>query len=168
MADQAYDTKNEKIRKGRTPEETKVIMTELVLPAQANLLGNLLGGQLMHLLDIAGALTCRKHARTDVATVAVDNIEFRHPVRVGELITITSKMIWAGRTSMKVCLEVVAENLKTGNTIQTNTAFFTFVALNESCMPAIIPPLLPQTDEERALFETEEKKYRLRKNGRAK
>ncbi|HEX3027413.1 MAG TPA: acyl-CoA thioesterase [Clostridia bacterium] len=148
---------------GRTPEESKIIMTELILPMQTNLLNNLLGGQLMHFLDIAGALTCRRHSRGEVATVAVDSIEFKHPVRLGELITITSKMIWAGRTSMKVQLEVAAENLKTGAFLITNTAYFTYVALCEDNTPCVIPPLLPQTEEEQRLFDLEEKKYRERK-----
>ena len=150
---------------GRTPDATQVIMTELVLPAQTNLLGNLLGGQLMHLMDIAGALSCRKHCRHEVATVAVDGIEFKHPVRLGELITITSKLIWAGRTSMKVRLAVKAENLNTGATIVTNTAFFTFVALGEDEKPVAVPALLPQTPEEQELFDCEERAYQARKKG---
>jgi acyl-CoA hydrolase len=161
VADPRID--NEKL--GRTPEESKVIMTELVLPAQTNLHGNLLGGQLMHLMDIAGALSCRRHCRSEVSTVAVDSIEFKHPVRLGELITITSKLIWAGRTSMKVEIEVAAENLKTGAVIVTNTAFFTFVALGENEKPINVPALLPQTQEERRLFDCEEQAYRQRKKG---
>lgn len=148
---------------GKKPAETEIVMTELVLPAQANLLNNLLGGQLMHLMDIAGALSCKKHCRTEVATVAVDSIEFRHPVHVGELITIKSKIIWAGRTSMKVKLEVLAENMSTGSVIKTNTAYFTYVALNGCCTKVEVPPLLPETEEEKALFAAEEEKYRQRK-----
>jgi acyl-CoA hydrolase len=153
----------QKIIMGRTPEETKVIMTELVLPAQTNLLGNLLGGQLMHLMDISGALSCRKHARSEVATIAVDSIEFKHPVRLGELITITSKLIWAGHTSMKVKIEVAAENLKSGDVIVTNTAYFTYVALDDENQPKRVPGLLPQTEAERQLYECEESAYKLRK-----
>jgi acyl-CoA hydrolase len=162
MTEEIYDETRQG-KKGKTPEDTKVTMTELVLPSQANLLNNLLGGQLMHLMDIAGALTCRKHSRCEVATIAVDRIEFKHPVHVGELITITSKMIWAGQTSMKVELEVVAENLKSGATVVTNTAFFTFVALDDAGKPANVPALIAQTLEEKFLFEKEEKQYRQRK-----
>ncbi len=146
-----------------TPEDSKVIMTELVLPAQTNFLGNLLGGQLMHLMDVAGALACRRHCRVEVATVAVDSIEFKHPVRMGELITITAKLIWAGRTSMKTKLEVTAENLRTGARVLTNTAFFTFVALGDDEKPTCVPRLLPRTEEEKLLFEREEQAYRERK-----
>jgi acyl-CoA hydrolase len=155
----------QKEKLGRTPEETKIIMTELVLPAQTNLLGNLLGGQLMHLMDVAGALSCRKHCRGEVATVAVDSIEFKHPVHMGELITITSKLIWAGHTSMKVKIEVTAENLKTGAVIVTNTAFFTFVALDDNEKPVSVAKLLPQTPDEQQLFACEQQAYQDRKNG---
>lgn len=148
---------------GHTPRETVSVMTELVLPAQANLLGNLLGGQLMHLMDIAGALTCRRHAGTEVATVSVEGIEFKHPVHVGEIITVTSRMIWAGRTSMKVCIEVGAEDIREQTSILTNTAYFTFVALGNDGRPTPVPPLLPQTEEEKKLFAREQLLYEEKK-----
>lgn len=152
---------------GKTPEQTEVSMTELVLPAQTNLLNNLLGGQLMHWMDIAGALTCKRHSRCEVATVAVDSIDFKHPARLGELVTIRSKMIWAGRSSMKVRLEVTSENLKTGATILTNTAYFTYVALDDESAPTGVPALLPRTDEERRDFLKEQENYIRRKSGEA-
>lgn len=143
-------------------------MTELVLPAQANLLNHLLGGQLMHLLDIAGALTCRRHSGCEVATVAVDGIEFREPVEVGEVITIHSRMVWAGRTSMKVRLEVGAENTKTHTSRLTNTAYFTFVALDDAGRPTQVPKLVPQTPQEQAAFDTEQKRHEERLNRRGR
>lgn len=143
----------------RRPAESVTVMTELVLPAQANLLGNLLGGQLMHFMDIAGALTCRRHSGYEVATVAVDKLEFKHPIKVGEVITITSKLIWVGNTSMKVKIDVAAEDTKTHVCKLTNTAYMTFVALDSDCRPTKAPPLAPQTDEEKALFEKEQKRY---------
>jgi Acyl-CoA hydrolase len=151
---------------GRTPQESVSIMTELVLPAQANLLGNLLGGQLMHLMDIAGALTCRRHSGREVATVAVDKLEFKHPVKVGEIITVTSRMIWAGRTSMKVLIAVGAEDIRTHTSKLTNTASFTFVALDDSCRPTDVPPLIPQTDAEKAEFDREQRLYLAQKKSR--
>ncbi|CDZ24303.1 thioesterase superfamily protein [[Clostridium] cellulosi] len=143
----------------RSPQESITILTELVLPAQANLLGNLLGGQLMHFMDIAGALTCRRHSGYEVATVAVDKLEFKHPIKVGEVITITSKLIWVGNTSMKVKIDVSAEDTKVHVCKLTNTAYMTFVALDSNCKPVKVPPLAPQTDEEKALFEREQKRY---------
>ncbi len=148
---------------GKTPEETKVVMTELVLPGMTNLLGNLLGGELMHRMDIAGALACMRHSNEQVATVAADALEFKHPVRLGEMVSVEAKLVWAGKTSMKVKITATAENLATGSVIVTNVAMFTFVAMGRDGKKAPVPALLPQTDEEKKDFEREEQAYRCRK-----
>lgn len=155
-------------RSTRFPAESVVVMTELVLPAQANLLNNLLGGQTMHLMDIAGALSCRRHSGSEVATVAVDKLEFRHPVRVGEIITITSKMIWVGHTSMKVRIEVGSEDTTAHTSRLTNTAFFTYTALDEHGRPKTVPMLQPQTPEEQEAFDHEQSKYERRRQEQKK
>lgn len=147
---------------GKTPEETKVVMTELVLPGMTNLLGNLLGGELMHRMDIAGALACMRHSGMQVATVAADALEFKHPVRQGEMVSVEAKLVWAGKTSMKVKITATAENLATGAVIVTNVAMFTFVALGKDGQKAAVPELLPQSDEEKRDFEREEQAYRCR------
>lgn len=146
----------------KTPEESKVVMTELVLPGMTNLLGNLLGGELMHLMDIAGALACMRHSNAQVVTVAVDALEFKHPVRQGEMVCVEAKLVWTGRTSMKVKITATAENLKTGALIVTNVAMFTFVALGENGQKVPVPKLLPETDEERQDYTREEKAYLCR------
>ncbi|MFT9055076.1 MAG: acyl-CoA thioesterase [Ethanoligenens sp.] len=151
------------VQAGRTPEESVAIMTELILPAQANLLGNLQGGQLMHYMDIAGALTCRRHSGHEVATVTVDKIEFRYPIHVGEVVTVTSKLVWVGHTSMKVRIVVGTEDFKTHQSKLTNTAYFTFVALGDGDRPVTVPPLLPQTEQEKKDFAHEQAKYEARK-----
>lgn len=143
----------------KTPEQTVVITTELILPAMANLMNNLQGGQMMHFMDIAGALTCRRHSGCEVATVIVDKIEFRYPVKVGEVVTITSKLIWVGKTSMKVKICAASENLKSSTARLTNTAFFTYVALDESGRPVPVPRLCPKTSEEKEAFDREQKAY---------
>ena len=148
----------------KTSEQSVVITTELILPAMANLMNNLQGGQMMHFMDIAGALTCRKHAGCEVATVAVEKIEFRYPVRVGEVITITSKLIWVGKTSMKVKITAVSENLKSGETKLTNTAYFTYVALDDNARPVPVPRLCPQTKEEQESFDCEEQLHGKQKS----
>lgn len=144
---------------GKTPEETRVVMTELVLPGMTNLLGNLLGGQMMHWMDIAGALCCMRHCNLQVATIAVEALEFRHPVRQGEMVSLEAKIIWTGRTSMKVKITATAENLATGATIVTNVAKLTFVALDKEGRKTEVPRLLPQTDEEKKDFSCEEAAY---------
>lgn len=153
---------------GRAPEESISIMTELILPAQANLLGNLQGGQLMHYMDIAGALTCRRHSGYEVATITVDKIEFHYPIRVGEVVTVTSKLIWVGHTSMKVRIVVGTEDFKTHESKMTNTAYFTFVAMGENDRPAPVPPLLPQTEQEKLEFAREQEEYTKRKQEKKK
>lgn len=148
---------------GRTPEETKVKMTELVMPEMTNALGNLRGGQMMHWMDIAGGIACLRHSRTQVVTVAVEAIEFKQPVKKNELVHIEAKIVWTGRTSMRTKIMATTENLSTGALKVTNVATFTFVALGEDGKRTEVAPLLPQTEEERRDFETAENEYREKK-----
>jgi acyl-CoA hydrolase len=134
---------------GKPPSASQVEMTELVLPNDTNLLGNLLGGRLMHWIDIAGAMAASRHSNKVVATVALDSLDFRHPVHMGEIVTLKAKLVWTGRTSMEVIVRVYGENLKTGNTILTNKARITFVALDENGKPVPVPPLMLETEEEK-------------------
>ena len=158
------NTDNNNLYKGsKMPEETVVVTTELILPAMANLMNNLQGGQMMHYMDIAGALTCRRHAGCEVATVSVEKIEFKYPVKVGEVITIMSKLIWVGKSSMKVKIEVISEDLKTGRTRITNTAFFTYVALDDDFRPVQVPRLSPQTEEEQEAYDREQRAHEEKK-----
>lgn len=135
---------------GKTPEETMVTMTELVLPTDVNLLNNLKGGRLMHLIDIAAALAATKHANTYVATVSVDNLTFNHPIRLGEMVELRAKLVYCGKTSMHVSVSVYAENLYTKSRILTNKAHLVFVALDKNEKPTLVPPLIPITDKEKA------------------
>lgn len=144
----------------KTPSDSCVEMTELVLPNDTNLLGNLLGGRLMHWIDIAGAMVASRHSGRIVATVAVDSLDFRHPARMGELVILKAKMTWVGTTSMEVKVSAYAENIKSGNIILTNRAYLTYVALDDNGKPTPVPKLIPQTDEEKRDFE-EAKKRRI-------
>ncbi len=144
--------------KGKTPRESQVEMTELVIPNDTNLLGNLLGGRLMHWIDIAGAMAASRHSNRVVATVAVDSLDFRHPVRMGELVTLKAKLTWVGRTSMEVTVNVYSENVKTGEVIKTNKAYMTYVALDDEGKPTPVPPLIPETDEEKEDYIKAEKR----------
>ncbi|KNY27405.1 acyl-CoA thioesterase [Pseudobacteroides cellulosolvens] len=163
MADNSNNGMN-----GKTPNDSKIEMTELVLPNDTNLLGNLLGGRLMHWMDIAGALVASRHSNKTVATVALDSLDFRHPVRMGELVILKAKMTWAGRTSMEVAINVYAENLKNGNVILTNKAYMTFVALGADCKPSLVPPLIPETDDEKNEYIEAEKRRDDRLKKRSK
>ncbi len=137
---------------GKTPSASAVEMTELVLPNDTNLLGNLLGGRMMHWMDIAGAMAAFRHSNRAVATIAVDCLDFKHPVHVGEIVTLKAKLIWVGRTSMEVVIRALGENPMTGKILLTNTAYFTFVALDENGKPTPVPALSPETAEETADF----------------
>lgn len=150
---------------GKTPKESQVEMTELVLPNDTNLLGNLLGGRLMHWMDIAGAMAASRHSNKIVATVSVDSLDFRHPTRMGELVMLKAKLTWVGRSSMEILVEVYAENFKTGKVILTNTAFLTFVALDDNGKPTPVLPLIVETDEEKKMFAeaVQRREDRLRK-----
>lgn len=134
---------------GKTASQSEIEMTQLVLPNDTNILGNLLGGQLMHWIDIAGAMAASRHSNKVVATVALDSLDFRHPVRLGEMVILKARLTWVGRTSMEVSVKVYAENMKTGNTILTNKAFITFVALNDDGSPTEVPLLILETEEEK-------------------
>lgn len=134
---------------GKPVKASQVEMTELVLPNDTNLLGNLLGGRLMHWIDIAGAMAASRHSGKVVATVALDSLDFRHPVRMGEILILKAKLSWTGNTSMEVSVNVYAENLKSGNIILTNKAYITFVALDDDGKPTKVPPLILETEEEK-------------------
>lgn len=137
----------------KSPQESMVEMTELVLPNDTNLLGNLLGGKLMHLVDVAGAMAAQRHSNRIVATAAIDSVEFKRPVKAGEIITLKAKVTWVGRTSMEVAVEVFSENFLTGERKFTNKAYLTFVAVDAQSKPVEVCGLLVETEEERVEYE---------------
>ena len=123
-------------------------MIEMVLPPDANLLGNILGGRVMHLIDIAGAIAAHRHCHRQVVTASVDHLDFLNPVRLGELIVLEAQVNRAFHTSVEVGVEVFSENYNKGDRKHTTTAFLTFVALDESGSPCPVPPLILKTREE--------------------
>ena len=152
-------------RLNKTPAASAVEMTELVLPNDTNLLGNLLGGRMMHWMDIAAAMAAERHSNRNVATIAVDCLDFKHPVHMGEIVTLKAKLTWVGHTSMEVIIRAFGENPRSGMIRLTNTAYFTFVALDDQGKPTPVPGLSPETAEEIAEFEAGEARRndRLRK-----
>lgn len=137
----------------KTPNESKIEMTELVLPNDANLLGNLLGGRLMHWVDIAGGMAAQRHCNTMVVTAAIDSVEFKHPVKVGEMITLISRVTWVGRTSMEIVVDVYSENFFSGKRKHTNKAYLTFVAVDIEGRPVEVCGLTLETEDERKEYE---------------
>lgn len=126
-------------------------MVQVVLPNDANPLGFMLGGSVMHLVDIAGAIACHRHARQRVVTAAVDDLVFLHPIKVGDLIILHARVTCAFTTSMEVQVDVFSEAALSGTRQLTSRAFLTFVALDEQGGRVTVPPLLVDTPEDEAV-----------------
>ncbi len=138
--------------KGRTVAETAVEMVEVVLPNDANPMGNILGGKVMHLIDIAGAIAAHRHALAQVVTISVDSVDFLHPIRVGQLIILRAHVTRAFHTSVEVEVKVFMEDYISGRRRQTSSAFVTFVALDAGGKPKRVPPVIPRNVEEKRLY----------------
>jgi acyl-CoA hydrolase len=123
-------------------------MLELVLPSDANLLGNMLGGRVMHHMDMCAAIAAQRHAGTICVTASVDRIDFLQPVRVGEVLVLKASVNYAGRTSMEVGVLCMAEDPRSGSRHHTASAYFTFVALGADLKPMSVPPVRPDTPVE--------------------
>lgn len=136
----------------KTPEESLTIMNELVLPNDTNPLNNLMGGRLLHWMDIAAAIAAQKHCNRVVVTASVDNVSFKQPIKLGDVITIQAKVSRAFNTSVEVKLVVWAQNFPTNTKVKSNEAYYTFVALDANGQTVSVPPLSPQTDEEKLLY----------------
>ncbi len=147
----------------KRPSESRVTLTQLMGPGVANILGNVHGGHIMRLCDEAGGMCASKFARHPSVTVAVDSMTFHSPVHIGDLVTVTAEVTWTGRTSMETRVVVSAENVITGETTHTNTAYFVYVALGENGRPTPVPDILCVTEEEKARYEraTARQAYRL-------
>jgi acyl-CoA hydrolase len=137
----------------KSPRESMVEMTELVLPNDTNMLGNLLGGKLMHLVDVAGAMAAQRHSNRIVVTAAIDSVEFKRPVKAGEIVTLKAIVTWVGRTSMEVAVEVYSENFLTDEKKFTNKAYLTFVAVDAQSKPVEVCGLLVETEDEKLEYE---------------
>jgi uncharacterized protein (TIGR00369 family) len=138
---------------GKRPFESQITLSQLMGPTDANTLGNVHGGFIMKLCDEAGGMAATKHARRPAVTVTVDSMNFHSPVHIGNLMTVRAEVTWVGRTSMETRVVVTAENVITGAVTHTNTAYFVYVALDENGRPVPAPPLILETDEEKARFE---------------
>lgn len=121
--------------------DSTVIMEQLVMPNDTNMLNNLFGGRLLEWIDVAGALSATKHARSKVVTVCIDRVEFKHPVNMGDMVKVKANVVYTGRTSMKVKVVVYREKPLTGDVLKTNEATMTFVALDEEGKPTEVPKI---------------------------
>ena len=155
---------------GKPVRESISEYAELALPNDVNQLGNVLGGKVMHLVDLAGAMAAIRHARVPVVTVSVDSLQFLHPVHSGELIILRSSVNRVFHSSVEVGVIVTTENLLTAHRLHTCSAYLTFVALDKNGKPTAAPPVIPETDEEKRRYREagERREYRLAQRNRGR
>ena len=134
--------------KEKTVKNTHVIMHELVLPNDANLLGNVLGGRVMHLMDMCAAMSAYKHARSAVVTASVDRLDFLAPAKKGFILILKSSVNYVANSSMEVGVKIESEDPFSGEIKHTASAYLTFVSLDESGKPTEVPDINPETDVE--------------------
>lgn len=148
---------------GKPPRESASEIVQQVFPQDANHVGNVLGGKVVHLIDIAGGLAAMRHASRVVVTAHIGEVDFRAPIHVGEFVIARAKVTFAGRTSICTEVEVFAENPFTRQRRLTTSASVTYVAIDEAKRPAPVPPVLPESEVERHAFEAARAAYERRR-----
>jgi len=128
--------------------------TELVLPQHTNVLGNLMGGQLLHWMDVIGAIACKRHCARVCVTACVNNVSFDQPIRLADIVTLDAKVSRAFTTSMEVFVDVWVENYQTGEKTKCNEAIYTFVAVDQNGSPIEVPGIVPETDQEKERYDS--------------
>ena len=143
-------------------KDTLVVKNELLMPNDTNMFNKLMGGKLMYWMDIAGAISAQKLSNSLAVTASVDNISFKHPIEINEVVTLTAQVTRSFKTSMEVFIEVTAENVPQKTKRLTNSAFFTFVAVDKSGRPLPVPKAIPETEHEKELYEGALRRRQLR------
>ncbi len=138
---------------GRKVKDSQIIMTELVLPNHTNQLGKLLGGQLMHWIDICAAVCASKHNSRVCVTASVDKIDFIHSIDLGDMVTLKASVNRVFNTSLEIGVTVISESFKEGKQFHTNTAYLTFVAVDENGRPVKAVPAIPETEDEKRRYD---------------
>ncbi len=146
----------------KTPSASQCTMNELVLPNDTNTLGNLMGGRLLHFMDVCAAIAAQRHSHRTVVTASVDSVDFRAAIRLGEVVVLEATVNRAFTTSMEVGIDVWAEDNSTGTRRHCNRAFYTFVAVDQSGRPIPVVPLTPETDAEKERYEAAARRRELR------
>ena len=147
----------------KSVKESQVIMHELVLPNDTNLLGNILGGRVMHLMDICAAMSAYKHARRPVVTASVDHLDFLAPAKKGDIVILKSSVNYVHKTSMEVGVRIEAETPLTGEVNHTATAYLTFVALDDNKKPMLLPEIKPDSEKQVYRFNEGKKRSIIRR-----
>jgi acyl-CoA hydrolase len=152
----------------KTVLDSATEMVHVVLPNDTNMLGNLLGGTLMHWIDLVGAVAANRHCRKPLVTASMEGLDFHAPVRLGSIVILKARLNYAGTTSIEVGVEVYSENTLTGEQIHTSSAILTYVAIDENGRPVPVPKLALITDDEKQRFQQamERKQNRAERRGR--
>jgi acyl-CoA hydrolase len=137
-------------------------MNEIVLPNDTNTLNNLMGGRLLHLMDIGAAMAAQKHSNRIVVTASVDNVSFKAPIRLGDVVTIHAKITRSFNSSMEIRIDVWSENIPSGRKEKSNEAYYTFVAVDQTGRPIPVPTVTVETEEEQKLFDGALRRRQLR------
>ena len=145
-----------------SPKDTIALTTHLVLPENTNTLGNLMGGQLLNWMDVTSAISAHRHCRRVVVTAAVNNVSFRQPIKLGDIVTIEAKVSRSFNSSMEVYMQVFVEEHLTGEKVLSNEAMYTFVAVDQLGHPINVPELMPETDEEKLRYNGALRRRQLR------
>ena len=143
--------------------DSKVIMHELILPNDTNILGNVLGGRVMHFIDICAAMSAYKHARSAVVTASIDHLNFLAPAKKGDILILKSSVNYVSNTSMEIGVRVDSENTMTGSINHTASAHLTFVALDSNGKPKKVDKIVPETEIEKERFRSAEKRVKNRR-----
>lgn len=136
----------------KTPSDSEIIMSEIVFPNDTNPMGILQGGRLLHWMDIASAVCAQTHSEKIAVTASIDKVSFKHPVHIGDMVTIKAKITRVFQTSMEIYVEVWARKVKNSKTFLTNHAYFTFVAIDDNANPTKIPKIMAQSKEEKIQY----------------
>lgn len=134
--------------KKATAAQSAAVLTEIVLPNDTNTLGNLMGGRLLHWMDIAAAIAAQRHSKRVCVTASVNNVSFNQPIKLADIVTLEAKVSRAFNSSMEVYIDVWVENNATGEKIKCNEAIYTFVAVDQVGNPINVPELVPETEIE--------------------
>lgn len=146
----------------KQPSQSRTVMNEMVLPNDTNTLNNLMGGRLLHWMDIAAAIAAQKHAGKTVVTASVDSVSFGKCIKLGDVVTLQAEVSRSFNTSMEVHITVWAENIPSGEKFKSNEAYYTFVALDRNGSPVKVPQLVPENEDETKRYEGALRRRQLR------
>jgi acyl-CoA hydrolase len=153
--------------RAKKPSDSEVVMTELAIPNDSNILGNVLGGRVMHWMDLSAAMAAHKHCNSICVTASIEGMSFYHPIKLGQLALLRARVVYTGRTSLITKVIIHSEDMDTGEKLLTTEAYMTFVCLDKKGKPRKVPSLILETDQEKAEYahaeEIRRRKQEIRK-----